>query len=189
MRERKAAERERARALRRAIPPERRAQMEAAIRGNVLALPEVEDAFLVGTYLSVGSEVGTRDLVSELLARGKRVALPVVLPEAGAMRFGELGAPDALVAGRLGIPEPAPPRTFVDDADVLLVPGLLFTRDGHRLGNGGGYFDRALRDMPHALRVGLAFHEQVVAELPMEAHDERLDVLVTDREVVRTLAR
>lgn len=184
MRERKAEERLRARALRKAIPPERRAKKEAAIRASVLALPEVERASVVGVYVGVASEVGTLPLIQGLLARGQRVAIPVVTPPE-TMRLAALASPEDLAPGAHGIPEPREPRALVPDVGVLLVPGLLFTRDGHRLGNGGGYFDRVLRAMPHAFRVGLAFDEQLVGELPLEEHDEVMDVVVTDREVVR----
>jgi len=65
--------------------------------------------------------------------------------------------------------------------DVVVVPGLAFTRDGHRLGQGGGHFDRFLtRLAPDALTIGVAFHEQLVERLPVEAHDVALDVVVSD---------
>ena len=184
MRERKAEERLRARAARKAVPAEARAAKAAAIHARVLALPEVEAAFVVGTYVGVGSEVATLDLVRALFERGQRVAVPLVTPPE-TMRLAELISVDDLAPGAHQIPEPKPPRVILNDVDALLVPGLLFTRRGERLGNGGGYFDRVLREMPAAFRVGVAYHEQLVGELPIEEHDERMDVVVTDREVVR----
>lgn len=180
---RKAEERVRARALRKAIPPEERRVKSSRVRDAVLAIPEVEDARVVGAYVSVHSEVDTRGVLAALLARGRRVAVPVVTPPE-TMHFAELAELKDLAPGAHGIPEPAPPRTFLDDVDAILVPGLLFTPDGHRLGNGGGYFDRLLRGMPRAFRVGLAFEEQVVPRLPREEHDEVMDAVVTD---VRTM--
>lgn len=184
MEERKSAERERARAARKAIPPEERARKAERIRDLALKVPEVESALVVGAYVSVHSEVDTRGVIEALFAREARVAVPVVTPPE-TMRFAELSSLDELAPGAHGIPEPRAPRTFLDDVDALLVPGLLFTPRGERLGNGGGYFDRVLRAMPHAFRVGLAFEEQVVRELPVESHDERMDALVTDERVRR----
>lgn len=184
MGERKSAERERARAARKAIPPEERGWKAARIRELALKLPEVESALVVGAYVSVHSEVDTRGLIEALFSRQARVAVPVVTPPE-TMRFAELSSLEELTPGAHGIPEPRSPRTFLDDVDVLLVPGLLFTPRGERLGNGGGYFDRALQAMPHAFRVGLAFEEQVARRLPVESHDERMDVLVTDERVRR----
>jgi 5-formyltetrahydrofolate cyclo-ligase len=67
------------------------------------------------------------------------------------------------------------------ELDAVIVPGLAFTRDGHRLGQGGGHFDRFLpRVAPGCLRIGVAFHEQLVDEVPLEPHDVTLDVVVTD---------
>lgn len=186
--ERKAEERLRARARRRAIPPDERARRSQRIHVAVLALPEVESAQVVGAYVSVHSEVDTRALLAKLLDAQRRVAVPVVTPPE-TMQLAELASLDDLAPGAHAIPEPRPPRVFLDEVDVLLVPGLLFTTDGHRLGNGGGYFDRLLRRMPRAFRVGLAFDDQVVERLPREAHDEVMDVVVTDRRVLRTRAR
>lgn len=65
--------------------------------------------------------------------------------------------------------------------DAVIVPGLAFTRGGHRLGQGGAHFDRFLpRLAPECLRIGVAFHEQLVDTVPLEAHDVTLDLVVTD---------
>ncbi len=69
---------------------------------------------------------------------------------------------------------------------VVIVPGLAFTRDGYRLGRGGGYYDSLLAAMPGAFRVGIAFHQQVVSELPLEMHDLGLDAIVTDKDWILT---
>lgn len=184
MRERKAEERLRARAARKAIPQDVRAARSARIRDAALALPEVQDALVVGTYVSVHSEVETRGLIEALLARGTRVAVPVLAPPERIL-LAELASLSDLAPGPHGIPEPRAPRTLLNEVDVVLVPGLLFTARGARLGNGGGYFDRLLEAMPEARRVGLAFEEQVVRELPLELHDARMDVVVTDVRVMR----
>lgn len=188
MRERKAAERLEARARRKALPQEMRKAAEAVIRHEVLTLPEVREAEAVASYVSVHSEVDTRELLRDLLRAGKRVAVPVVEPPER-MGLAELSRLSELRPGAHRIPEPAPPHRIVGEPDVLLVPGLLFTRDGHRLGNGGGYFDRMLAAMPRATRVGLAFDAQLVEALPFEAHDEMLDVVVTEKGARRTGAR
>jgi 5-formyltetrahydrofolate cyclo-ligase len=189
MRERKAGERVDARARRKAIPmPVRRAK-EQRIRDLVHELPEMKRANIVGCYVGVHSEVDTRVLIEELLSQEVRVAVPVVLPPER-MTLAEIESLGDLKPGAHRIPEPpAEARSLVEDVDALLIPGLLFTRDGHRLGNGGGYYDRLLRDMPRASRIGLAYAEQVVAELPVELHDERMDIVVSDGGVHRAKPR
>lgn len=186
MKERKESHRLDARARRRAIPARERERKSARIRESVLALPEVRDARLVACYVSVHSEVGTHELLQELLDAHKRIAVPVVEPPER-MALAEVFVMDELELGAHGIPEPRPPHERVrqDEVDVVLVPGLAFSVDGHRLGNGGGYFDRMLARMPRARRIGLAFEEQVAASVPHEPHDATLDGLVTDARVMR----
>ena len=98
--------------------------------------------------------------------------------------------PPVLAPGFQGIPEPVfhPDRVFAPEAlDVVVLPGLLFDRNGNRLGYGGGYYDRFLATQaPQALRVGLAFARQLAdAPIPAEPHDMRLDMLVTEAEILR----
>ncbi len=186
MKERKARERTEARARRKAIPLAARVEKSARICARVLALPEVMAARVVGCYVSVHSEVDTRPLFESLLLAGRRVAVPVVEPPER-MELARIHGVGDLIVGAHDIPEPGPPHALVDlaEVDVVLVPGLQFTSDGHRLGNGGGYFDRLLTSAPHARRVGLGFEEQVAPEVPHETHDVMLDALVTDARLRR----
>lgn len=181
----KRALREDARAVRRAIPPELRAARSERIREHVLALPEVGRAKAVGAYVSVGSEVDTGLLLRELLVKGIVVAVPVTLGDD--LVFARLNHPWALEPGAHGIPEPRRPWEEIpgSELDVILVPGLRFGRDGSRLGNGRGHFDRYLAAHPKALRVALAFSEQLVESVHTEPHDQGMDVIVTEEGRVR----
>lgn len=177
--------RQQARAIRRALAPEARQEKAERIREHALALPELERARTVGCYVSVGSEVDTALLLRALLVKDKRVAVPVA--EEDKMRFVRLQHPWTLVPGPRNIPVPRQPWEEIsgDQLDVVFVPGLRFGRDGSRLGQGGGAFDRFLREHVNPLRVGLAFSEQVVDTVPSEAHDEGMDVLVTEAGRIR----
>lgn len=179
----KAELRERARAARKAIPAGVRREKEARIRERLLALPEVARARTIAAYVGIHSEVDTRVLIEELLMAGVEVAAPVQT-SATSMRFARLESLGDLASGRRGIPEPRPPHAFLDEADVILVPGLAFAPDGARLGNGGGHYDRLLEHIPRARRVALAYDEQVAPELPREAHDVPMDVIVTDARTI-----
>lgn len=172
--------------MRKALPPLVREQKSAHVRERVLALPEVRDARVVACYLSVHSEVETHVLLQALLGEGRRVCVPVVEPPER-MELATLETFDDLVMGAHDIPEPREPHRLVplEEVDAILLPGLRFTEDGHRLGNGGGYFDRLLVRAPRARRIALAFEEQVVADVPHEEHDVMLDALVTDARVLR----
>jgi 5-formyltetrahydrofolate cyclo-ligase len=174
-----------ARLVRRAIDPAERAARSERIVERVLSLPEVRDARAVGAYASAGSEVETTLLLRGLLAKGVRVAVPLV--EGDDLRFVRLQHPWALVPGPRGVPVPRQPWEDVEGStlDVAVVPGLRFGRDGSRLGQGGGHFDRFLEAHPGPRRVALAFAAQVVDALETEPHDQGMDVLVTEDEVLR----
>lgn len=176
----KPAQRAEARSIRRAISPGSRAERSTRIVEHALALPELARARVVGAYVSVGSEVDTSLLIRELLVRGVTVAVPVTLGDH--LVYARLNHPWALEPGAHKIPEPRRPWEEVrgDELEVIVVPGLRFGRDGSRLGNGGGHFDRYLAAHPKALRVALAFSEQVVDTVRPEEHDQGMDVVITE---------
>lgn len=174
-----------ARLARRGIDPAARAARSERIVERALALPEVRNARTVGAYASAGSEVETGVLLRSLLAKGVRVAVPVT--EGDELRFVRLQHPWGLVPGPRKVPVPRQPWEDVpgDELDVVMVPGLRFGRDGSRLGQGGGHFDRFLASHPGPRRVALAFDAQVVDALATEPHDQGMDVLVTESETLR----
>ncbi|MCI8915872.1 MAG: 5-formyltetrahydrofolate cyclo-ligase [Oscillospiraceae bacterium] len=125
-------------------------QVEAgALFDRFLALPQVEQADTVMVFYGTGREPDTLPLIRALLERGKRVALPVVLPHRG-MEARQVLDPDQLIPNRFGIPEPdgACPAIPKGDISVALIPHLMCDREGYRLGWGGGYYDRWLADFP-----------------------------------------
>ncbi|HUR70216.1 MAG TPA: 5-formyltetrahydrofolate cyclo-ligase [Candidatus Thermoplasmatota archaeon] len=181
----KSRQRDEARAIRRSIAPTERAALSARIADHVLSLPEVAQARRVGCYVGVRSEVDTTLLLRALLVKGALVAVPVTLGDR--LQFVRLDHPWTLAPGAHGIPEPRQPWSEVrgDDLQVVIVPGVRFGRDGSRLGNGGGHFDRFLAEHPMPLRIGLAFSQQVVESVATEGHDQGMDVLVTEEGRVR----
>ena len=97
-----------------------------------------------------------------------------------------------LEPGRLGVREPSESSELVpvEQIDLFVVPGLGFTPDGKRLGRGGGYYDATLRaGANHSWRVGLAFAEQMVDLLPVTVEDIEMDLVVTESQTFRGLAR
>ena len=130
-------------------------------------------------FQGVRSEPNTHDLVELLESVGHSVLLPRVAGEQLVVVAHRPG--DLLHIGSFGIAEPAGPPVDPAVIDVVLVPGLAFTRDGRRLGQGGGFYDRFLPLLrPGCMTVGVCFAEQVVDDLPSEDHDRILDALVTD---------
>jgi 5-formyltetrahydrofolate cyclo-ligase len=187
--ERKAALRERMRQVRAAIPQAGRARLAARVEERLFSMPEVRRARIVMLFASFGSEIPTEAIVRRLDAEGRTVLLPFVADdELGAARY---RPGDPITASALGPMEPAARVPFhPSEIDVVILPGLAFDGRGGRLGYGGAHYDRYLARLPAAaLRVGIAFHQQVVDEVPADLRDELVDVVVTDRGVIRTGSR
>lgn len=134
---------------------------------------------VVAFYWPIRDEADPRALAKALAARGHRLALPRI--EDNVLSFRRWNEGDALVDNQHRIAEPG------NDAEILiptviLVPLLAFDATGHRLGYGGGYYDRALAAL-NARAIGVAYAGQEIAALPREPHDRRLDAVVTENGV------
>jgi len=182
--DRKAALRARMRAERDALPLEERIRRAALVGEALFAVPEVRAARTVLVYAAFGSELPTEGIAGRLAAGGARVLYPYL--GVGGMEAADLRPGSRLVRSGYGPAEPSD-RTPVDPGaiDVLLTPGLAFDRFGHRLGWGGGHFDRFFgRTRMDAARVGIGFGFQLVEEVPHGPGDEPVDLVVTDGESV-----
>ena len=130
-------------------------------------------------FVGVGTEPDTSSLIDELCRLGAIVYLPrVVADEIVAVRHdvGEL-----MALGAYGIPAPLGDPDDPSVIDIVVVPGLAFTRDGQRLGQGGGYYDRFLPKLRlDCVTAGVCFREQIVSAVPAEIHDQRVRRVVTD---------
>jgi 5-formyltetrahydrofolate cyclo-ligase len=144
--------------------------------------PEPGD--VIAAYAAIGTEADPERLVDILSDHGCLVALPCVTGVDLPLSFRLWAKGSQLVPGPLGTREPAEGAEMVPD--FLIVPLLAFDGRGHRLGYGGGYYDRTLaalrRQKPGIVAVGLAFAAQEVTNLPIEPEDEPLDWIVTERE-------
>jgi 5-formyltetrahydrofolate cyclo-ligase len=140
----------------------------------------------VACYHAFRSELDTAPLVGALRGQDFRICLPVVEEAGKPLVFQEWSKDSELVAGRYGVKAPASGDRVVPQ--VLIVPLLAFDDACHRLGYGGGYYDRtiaALRAEAGLLAIGYAFSRQHVRHIPLEPWDVGLDAVVTERGVVR----
>ena len=182
--ETKDALREEVFARRNALDRAWRGRAAHTIAERALALPELQTLAPIGAYWPIRSEVDPRPLMEALLARGQEIALSQIRHPHLIWRLWRPG--DVLVKGGFGVREPGPdaPECF---PKALLVPLAAFDRSGARLGYGKGHFDRAiaaLSAMHPVLAVGLAFSAQEIDRVPVEDHDRRLDVIVTEADVI-----
>jgi len=163
-----------------------RLRASRAAVSRLLALPELAAARTVALYAASRDEADPIGALPAMLDRGVRAVFPrVVGPH---LEFAPARDPGELRPGHRGIGEPAGPLVDLAEIDVVVVPGLGFGEDGMRLGRGGGHYDRTLSRFPaSAVRVGFCFDCQVVEHVPRGALDQPVDVIVTERRVIRTV--
>jgi 5-formyltetrahydrofolate cyclo-ligase len=162
------------------------AARELALR--LTAAPEVRRAATVAAYIAVGSEPGTAPLLHALMAAGKRVVLPVLLPD-GDLDWAAYSGDQDLVPARFGLLEPVGSRLGVDavaTADAVLLPGLAVSARGERLGRGGGSYDRALGRVPvGTFTCVLLYDDEVGIDVPVEPHDRPVTAAASPAGIVR----
>ena len=169
-----------------------RAEAAQAATAHLIASPELRSAERIALYAHLPTELSTRPLL-EWLWRSGRVALLPRIAADGALQFVPVSPATELRRGRYGVLEPllsagALPATTADAAaDLVLVPGLAFDGRGGRLGRGGGHYDRRFPPdySANPPLLGFAFSFQLVERVPREAHDLRLDAVVTERGICR----
>jgi 5-formyltetrahydrofolate cyclo-ligase len=166
------------------------ADLAATIQARVLALPEYAQAGLVHTYLAtLENEVATTGVIDRARRSGRQVAAPVVVPGTRQLRHALVDRLDNWQPDRWGLlAPPADHSAWLEDLTqigLVLVPGLAFDGAGRRLGYGGGYYDRFLRQTA-APRVGLTFDCLVLDQVPEEPHDVRVDLVLTETRLQRT---
>lgn len=159
------------------------------ITSNFWQLPEAAHAKCIFVYVNFRSEVETMELIRQCIARGMMVTVPLTdVRNKALLPFQIVDPAKDLRPGYCAIPEPDPRRTSAvppEKIEIAVIPGSVFDVHGGRLGYGGGYYDRFLvNDAPQAKRVGLAFEMQVVDKVPVEPHDQPLDILITENRII-----
>jgi 5-formyltetrahydrofolate cyclo-ligase len=178
----KSALRAAALALRDALPPQERQQAAEAIAARALPV-EVKLSAIVAAFMPMKTEINPLPLLRKYADAGAQLALPCVAGRGHPliMRAWKFG--DPFKAGQWGIREPMPEAPEVAP-DILIVPLACFDRAGHRVGYGAGYYDMtiaALRAKKKITAIGIAFAAQEIAKVPATEHDERLDLVLTEK--------
>jgi 5-formyltetrahydrofolate cyclo-ligase len=168
-----------------AIPPATRAAAAEAIAIHSFPVKIGPDTVVSG-YSPLQSELNPVPLMRKLADAGAKLALPVVVGRGKPLIMRSWAFGEPLGTGTWGIREPLPeaPEAW---PDVLLVPLAAFDRKGHRIGYGAGYYDltiNRMRMLKPVIAIGLAYHAQHVAVVPITPRDARLDLVLTEREVI-----
>jgi len=170
---------------REALPAEARQAAAEAIAARAFPLA-IAPGTIVSGFMPMKSEINPLPLMKTLSAAGAGMALPVVVGRGQPLVMRAWNWGDPLDAGQWGIREPKPEAPEVEP-DILLVPLLAFDRAGYRIGYGAGYYDLTiarLRARKAIAAVGLAFAAQEIAAVPTTPRDARLDLVLTEQEVI-----
>ena len=163
------------------LPEGRKRELDEALCRQLLSLPEFSAPRTVYAYASLSWEPDTWEILRALLSRGFRLALPKV--EGREMRFYFVPDLKELSQSSMKIWEPKADAVPADDSEALvLVPGMAFSRDGARLGKGGGFYDRFLAAEPDHKTIALAYGFQLMEQIPTGVYDRPVDQIVTENE-------
>ncbi len=161
------------------------------IEGKLLELDDIKKGMNIFVYVSFRSEVKTLSIIDNLFKLSKSVSVPITNVKEkrlDAIHINDVS--EDLVPGYCGIPEPEKSLCInniikPENIDVVILPGSVFDERGGRFGYGGGFYDRFLEKNPRAVRIGLAFELQTVAEAPVKPHDELLDYIITEKRIIK----
>lgn len=160
------------------------------IKNKLLKESSIINSNTIGLTISRKKEVDTKSIIQSLWELGKNVAVPKCNPKNHSMDFYLITNFEQLETVYLDLQEPIPEKTVYinkKNIDVLIVPGVVFDNKGYRIGYGGGYYDRYLKDYNGTL-FSLAFQLQIVDQLPKETHDIPVHYILTEKGKIDCLA-
>jgi 5-formyltetrahydrofolate cyclo-ligase len=168
-----------------ALPPDARKAAAEVIAARPLPVPNPAGAVVAG-FSAIRSEINPVPLLRRFADAGARLALPVIVGRGRPLAFRAWRFGEELARGQWGIREPKPEAAEVRP-DIVIVPLAAFDRRGYRIGYGAGYYDltlHALRAEKAATAIGLAFAMQEIDQVPTLPHDARLNLVLTEREMI-----
>ncbi|MBN1898088.1 MAG: 5-formyltetrahydrofolate cyclo-ligase [Spirochaetes bacterium] len=157
-----------------------RIEKEHQIYRNLFAMAKFKKSVHILSYVSFKNEVDTKYIIQRSIEEGKKVYVPRVDEDTNELKICALSSFKELKKGYRGIPEPINEPVEKEKFDLILVPGLAFDPNGFRLGRGEGYFDKYL-DKVKGFKVGLGFFLQIVEKIPVEGHDIKMNMIITEK--------
>lgn len=149
------------------------------ILGKLMHHPLYQDAETIYCYVSYKHEVDTWPFLAFSIAAGKRIAVPKVIGQE--MKFFYITSLEELEPGYHGIFEPVTDISAEDEHALMIMPVAAFDEENNRIGYGGGYYDRYLKQHPAHQKIGLAFDFQKADCIPAEETDIKPDIIITDK--------
>lgn len=162
-----------------ALNSDLRSKFSEKIKNKILSNIFYKEAKSIFCFIGFGSEVNTIGIIEDALKDGKKVYVPRVRNKE--MKVIRIDSLDNLKPGVFGILEPEDGEELNEDCDLILMPGVAFTKEGKRLGYGGGYYDKYLAQYnSNTLKIAIAYSIQVIDFIPTESYDKIVDYIVTE---------
>jgi 5-formyltetrahydrofolate cyclo-ligase len=160
------------------------------IKNKFFKMLEVKEALKILVYVSYRNEVNTHGIIKRLLVEGKRVFVPYCIVDVKKLKVVQINNMDSdLQEGAYGILEPREELKKDDfnikELDIVIVPGVAFSKQGYRIGYGGGYYDRLLENLTlQTITIGLSYNSLVLNNLPIAKYDKAVDIIVTEEDIL-----
>ncbi|MBU5255038.1 5-formyltetrahydrofolate cyclo-ligase [Tissierella praeacuta] len=163
------------------------------IENKLYKMDYYKNAKTIMSFISFGDEIITHEIIKNSIKNGKSVVVPITIPETKELKVSKILDFSELEIGYYNILTPKKDfLRFIDfnTIDLVLVPGVVFARDGYRVGYGGGYYDRFLSKFKEKVNtIGLAFDLQIVEEVPKDSFDIPVDFIITEKETINCLEK
>ncbi|ADQ15059.1 5-formyltetrahydrofolate cyclo-ligase [Halanaerobium hydrogeniformans] len=155
-----------------------------------LSLDELNNVQKIMSYISMRKEVNTYPLLESLIEKGFKVYAPYTIKKEGTLGAAQIDDLDLdLQDGVFGVQEPKRElrnKAVPDDLDIIIVPGAVYTKDGYRIGYGGGYYDKFLAEHgQNALKVAFCYDYFIIDDFPVEDHDIAVDLIITENQIIK----
>ena len=174
--------RDRIKKLRSDLTKEQVAEESKLIYNQIIDNKIFERAEVVMSYMSFQNEIDTEKINDYIISCGKKLLLPKMVDREIIKPIEYTGK--FKIDNSFGIKEPVG-ETYNGDIDLIIVPGVVFDREGNRIGYGRGYYDRFLKLYPRTRKISLAYEFQILDRLEVEEHDEKIDEIVTKNNIIR----
>ncbi len=170
------------------IAKETREEYSKKIATSLYETNHYKNAKTIMAFISFGSEINTRYIIDHAIKEGKIVVIPVMVPETRELKVSRILDFSELEVGHYNIPTQKKKfLRFLDPKtiDLILTPGLIFARDGYRIGYGGGYYDRFLEIYGDIDKIAIGFDMQVVDKVPTDEYDIPVDYILTEKNFIK----
>jgi 5-formyltetrahydrofolate cyclo-ligase len=163
------------------------------IAEKLYKMDSYKEAKTIMSFISFDSEVNTHEIIKRSISHNKSIVVPITIPKTKELKVSEVLDFSELELGYYNILTPKKKYIrFIDPStiDLILVPGVVFARNGYRVGYGGGYYDRFLSKFEKKVdKIGLAFDLQVTDEVPTDSFDIPVDLIITEKEIINCLKK